>query len=362
MSPEGWKHVREILVIRLDNVGDVVMTGPALRTLKTALPEARVTLMASASGTRVAPLLPWVDRVMTHRAVWQDLWGAVPQDPAYDDALVAELRGGAFDAAVILTSFSQSPWPPAYACWRAGIPLRIGQSSEFGGSLLSQWIRPLPHHFHQVDRNLHLLESAGFEPAGTHLELAVPAEVDLNARGLLRSMGVEPESPFIAVAPFATAAARTYEAARYAEVLRRLTHDLRMPAVVLGGEREAGQAKAFLALTRGYPVYSLVARATVAEQGAVIARSALVLTNDSGPMHIADAFRRPTVVMYSGTELEEQWRPRTTRAKLLRRETACSPCYEFDCPRHMECLDILPEEVVKEAELLLSSARMTAVV
>jgi ADP-heptose:LPS heptosyltransferase len=128
----------------------------------------------------------------------------------------------------------------------------------------------------------------------------------------------------------------------------------------LGGERETGPAKAFLALTRGYPVYSLVGRATVAEQAAVIGRSALVITNDSGPMHIADAFKRPTLVLFSGTELEEQWRPRTTDAELLRRPTDCSPCYAFDCPHDMECLDVPPEEVVARAIGLLEKAALTA--
>jgi ADP-heptose:LPS heptosyltransferase len=360
VSPKGWENVREILVVRLDNVGDVVMTGPALRTLKAALPEARITLMASQAGSRIAPLLPWVDRVMTHRAVWQDLWGAVPQDAEEDSRLVADLRERAFDAAVILTSFSQSPWPPAYACWRAGIPLRIGQSTEFGGSLLSQWVQPSPREVHQVDRNLHLLEQAGFEPGGRELELVVPSELDGAARGLLRNAGLGAEDRFLAIAPFATCTARTYAPDRFAEVLRRLTTETRMPAVVLGGEREAGLAKSFLALTRGYPVHSLVGRATVAEQAAVIGRSALMLTNDSGPMHIADALGRPTVVLFSGTELEEQWRPRTTDAAILRRDTVCSPCYAFACPNEMQCLDIPPEEVVGHALRLLEKAALTA--
>ncbi len=360
MSPDGWDRVREVLVVRLDNIGDVVMAGPAIRTIKNALPEARITMMASKAGSRIAPLVPHVDGVLTHRAVWQDLWGAVPQEAARDDELVEELRRGSFDAAVILTSFSQSPWPPAYACWRAGIPIRIGQSLEFGGSLLTQWVRPPAKEAHQVDRNLHLLREAGFEPADRSLELAVPADTDAAARGLLRGIGIDAERPFVAVAPFATCEARSYASDRFAEVIRRVTSDAHVPAVVLGGERETGQAKALLALTRGYPVHSLVGRATVAEQAAVIGRGAIMLTNDSGPMHIADAFQRPAVVLFSGTELEEQWRPRTTEAVLLRRETDCSPCYAFDCPRAKECLDIPPEEVVGHAMRLLEKAALTA--
>src|SRR5215218_5683888 len=144
MLPSGWENVRRVLAVRLDNIGDVVMLGPALRTLHECLPGARITLMASPAGSQVAPLLPWVDDVITERVIWQDASNAMPLDPAREAALVETIRARAFDAAVIFTSFSQSPYPPAYACYLAGVPIRIGQSKEFGGSLLTQWVRALP--------------------------------------------------------------------------------------------------------------------------------------------------------------------------------------------------------------------------
>jgi ADP-heptose:LPS heptosyltransferase len=85
----------------------------------------------------------------------------------------------------------------------------------------------------------------------------------------------------------------------------------------------------------------------------VIRRASLVVTNDSAPMHIADAFLRPMVVLYSGTELEEQWRPRSAPSRLLRKRTSCSPCYNFRCPYGMECLDIPAAEVAAAAVHML---------
>ena len=69
MLPEPWPTVKNILAIRLDNIGDLVMLGPSLRTLRQALPQATITLMASPGGDHVAPLLPWIDDVLVHRAV-----------------------------------------------------------------------------------------------------------------------------------------------------------------------------------------------------------------------------------------------------------------------------------------------------
>ena len=82
-----WASVRNLLVMRLDNIGDVIMTSSALRSLKENLPQARITLMASPGGSLVAPLLPWADEVLTWRVLWQDL-GRLEFDPVREWRLV----------------------------------------------------------------------------------------------------------------------------------------------------------------------------------------------------------------------------------------------------------------------------------
>jgi len=77
LSPE-WNRVRRLLVVRLDNIGDVILLSPALRALHQALPQAAITLMASPAGSQAAPLLPWVDDLIVHRAVWQDVSHRLP--------------------------------------------------------------------------------------------------------------------------------------------------------------------------------------------------------------------------------------------------------------------------------------------
>jgi lipopolysaccharide heptosyltransferase II len=349
LTPE-WQQVRRLLAVRLDNIGDLVLLGPSLRAIRAALPQAHITLMASAAGNQVAPLLPWVDEVLVHRAVWQDLSGQIPQEAAREMALVELVRSGRYDAAVIFTSFSQSPYPPAYVCYLAGIPLRLGQSKEFGGMLLTQWVKPLADETHQAERNLFLLESAGFPVADRYLELAVPGPVQVAADQLLRQVGIEAQRPFVVLAPGASCAARRYDPERYAMVARRLADETVLPIVVVGSEREQELVRPIVADPR---LTSLVGLTTVPELAAVIRQAALVIANDSGPMHMADAFNRPMVILYSGTEYESQWRPRRAASVLLRRPTECSPCYGFRCPYNMECLDIPADEVVTAALSLL---------
>lgn len=355
MLPEGWRDVKRALAVRLDNIGDVVMLGPALRSLRAALPGAHIALMASPAGSAVAPMLPWIDEVITERVVWQDASGAMPLGPEREAALVERIRAGRFDAAIIFTSFSQSPYPPAYVCYLAGVPLRIGQSKEFGGGLLTEWVKPLPDHAHQVDRNLHLLAQAGLPIAGRHLELHIPPDVQRAGDSLLLEAGVETGQPFILLAPGASCAARRYDPNRFAEVARLLIERKGWRVVVVGSQREKAVIAPVLSI-ESTMLASLVGRTSIPQLAAVIARARLLIANDSGPMHIADALRRPMLILFSGTEYESQWRPRAAPAKLLRRPTDCSPCYSFNCPYNMECLDISAEGVVDAALSMLNGS------
>jgi ADP-heptose:LPS heptosyltransferase len=359
MPPDdAWRAARRVVAARLDNVGDVVGLGPALRAVRAGLPDARITLWTSPAGNRVAPMLPWVDDVLVSEVVWQDASGKLPLDPARELALADELRRRRFDAALLFTSFSQSPWAPAYACYLAGIPLRAGESKEFGGSLLTHRVPAIPDAVHQAERNLHLVESLGFSAENRDHEQHLPAEARERAAALLGRVGLHPGDAYAVVAPGASCPARRYDAARFGEVAAGLAR-LGLTVVVVGSDRERALADDVTAVAaRGgsrSPVVSLVGATSVCELAAVVERAALVVANDSGPMHLADAFDRPVVVLYSGTELESQWRPRRAPCRLLRRPTACSPCYLFECPYGLPCLDIPPAEVLAHAVELLSA-------
>ena len=348
----GWRDARNVLAVRLDNIGDIVMLGPALRAVKETSPDARMTLMASPAGTTGAPLLPWVDDVITWRAVWQDL-GHLPFDPTRELELVAMLRERAFDAALIFTSFSQSPHSPGYVCYLAGIPLRAGESREFGGATLSHEFRSASDDLHQVDRNLRLVEHVGFTTENHQLEISIGDSALLAARSILQEAGIDLAAPYIIVHPGASAKARRYPTERFAEVAARLM-SLGHQVVVPGTDREAAML-AEMKVHAPNAAY-LIGGTTVPEYAAMVEGAALVICNNSLPMHLADALMTPAVVLYSGTDIESQWRPRYTSHVLLRHDTPCYPCYRFDCPIGLPCLDFTPDEVVATAERLLADS------
>lgn len=343
----GWSHVRRLLAVRLDNLGDVLMIGPALRALKRGLPRCSITLLASPAGAQAAELLPWVDDVLTHRALWQDL-GSLPFDPARELELPATLAAGEFDAAVIFTSFSQTPHLAGFICYLAGIPLRAGASKEFAGSVLTDELRSGPQEdgLHQVDRNLALVEHLGFPAEDAGLSVTVPGWAEESTGRLLSGLGVEPGEPFILACPWASCPARTYSPASMVEAALAVASVRGWQVALAGMPRHRQESQPLLELLGSRGV-DLVGRLEFSQFAALVKRAGLVLTNNSAPMHLADATGAPAVVLYAGTELESQWQPRSSPNRLLRQPTPCSPCYAFDCPvAGHPCLAIDIDEVV----------------
>lgn len=354
----AWAQARRLLVVRLDNIGDVVMTGPMLRTLKENLPDAHLTLMASPSGSKAAPLLPWVDDVLTWRVVWQDL-GRLPLDPARELEMIEAMKSGGYDGAVVLTSFKQTPHPAGYACYLAGIPLRLGESKEWGGGVLTDELPAAPDGLHQAERNLRLVEHAGFRVRDRALGLRVPEEARTSVAALLQGRGVAPGSPYLLLNPWTSARSRNYPTDRFALAARRVAEETGWPVVVSGTEADRERGRALLGLLGDRGV-DLIGSTDLAGLAALVEGANLLLTSNTSTMHIADALGTPEVVLFAGTELEEQWRPRDTPYRLLRRETSCSPCYAFTCPYAQECLDIPPGEVAEACLSLLSEVEVQA--
>src|SRR5947209_8340430 len=344
-----WLAAHNILAIRLDNIGDVIMLGPALRAVKETSLDARLTLLASPAGATAVPLLPWIDDVIVCRAIWQDIGGHMAFDPERELQLIKILSERKFDAALIFTSFSQTPHVPGYVCYLAGIPLRAGESKEFSGGILTTELRSAPDELHQVERNLRLVEHLGFVARDRQLKINIPEEAQAAVPTLLAHAELNLHDPFIIIHPGASAQSRRYPVDRLG-TLARLLSRRGWPVLITGVEREAALIEE---IVKHAPKAHSILGTTLAEYSALIEQAALVICNDSLPMHLADALRTPEIVLFSGTDYEAQWQPRATRSRLLRRKTACHPCYLFECPIGLPCLDIPPEEVVEEVEALL---------
>jgi ADP-heptose:LPS heptosyltransferase len=354
--PNPWTQVARILALRLDNMGDVIMTGPALRAIKETLPQVHITLLASPSGAQSAALLPWIDSVLSWRVLWQDL-GKLPLEPVREWQLISKLWECQFDAAIIFTSFSQSPHPAGFVCQLAGIPLRLGESAESNPFSLTTTVQFAAQELHQVERNLQLIEGVGYQVGDRHLQIEIPEAVKAAVTQLLNQNGLSQGAPFLLLNPWTSCQSRTYSGKRFAIACRSLAELTQLPVVVTGVEKDRSHCGTVLQILEKWAI-DLVGKTTFAELAALIARAKLVISNNTSAMHLADATQTPSVILFSGTELESQWRPRNSPTHLLRQPTPCSPCYAFTCPYDLECLDIPPKDIVNAGlELLGYSAK-----
>lgn len=340
--PPDWSRSRRVLAVRPDNLGDVVLLTPALRALRAAAPQAELQLLASPAGAALRPLLADVDSLLTVSPSWQQVASTTgaARLAAAEHALVDLMAGRGYDAMVVFTSATQSPWPAAHAGMLAGVGVRVVQSHEFGGAVATHWVTPPADGTHQIDRCLHLLDAVGVPPAGGRTVLHVPDSGYCSAHTALRELQLSPTEPFAVLAPGASCAARRYPAAGFA----RAAHDIAtdgLPVLVTGTGAETELVDEVVERANHRWVRALPLLPVEGLAG-VIERAAVAVTNNSGGMHLADALGTPVAVAWAGTEQVGELAPRTVPSVLLGNPVPCSPCRQFRCPFEHECLDFDP--------------------
>ncbi len=357
-TPPDWSRMRRILAVRPDNLGDVVLLTPALRALRAATPRAEIQLLASPAGAAVRPLLADVDGLLTVSPSWQQIGSTANTSrlEAAERALVDLIAARGYDAVVVFTSATQSPWPAAHAAMLAGVGVRVVQSHEFGGAVATHWVTPPVEGTHQIDRCLHLLDAVGVAPAGEAPELIVPPAGRRAARAALREVGLPLNEPYAVLAPGASCSARRYRAAGFA----RAAHELAtagLPVLVTGTAAEAELVDHVVAHA-DHPAVRALPLLRVEGLAGVIETAAVAVTNNSGCMHLADSLGTPVTVAWAGTERVEEIGPRAVPSVLLGNPVPCSPCHQFRCPYGHECLDFDPALLATAALRLAGTAQV----
>jgi len=360
VTTDSWAGVRRILCVRLDNMGDVLMTTPALRALKRQCPGRRLTLLTSPSGAVLAPHLEDVDEVMAHRAPWVK-HADKPDD--HCEALIADLRRGGFDAAVIFTVYSQSALPAALACHMAGIPRVLAHVRENPYELVSDWVKetePQQGIRHEVQRQLDLVAAVGAHCTDTRLAFKTRSRDRARMAAALQAAQVPAGASWIVVHTGATAASRRYGPRKFADVLNGLRAAGRS-LVLTGSAHEHAAVQQIMrdsGLTDG--VYNLAGALDLGALGSLIEEADLLVSNNTGPVHIAAAVQTPVVDLYALTN--PQHTPWKVAHRLLHRDVPCKYCYRSVCPKNTNaCLEgVTPQEVVDAARELLAQRRTRA--
>jgi lipopolysaccharide heptosyltransferase II len=343
-----WAKASKILCVRLDSLGDVLMCTPAMRALRDSRRGRSITLLTSPGGALAVPFIPELDGVIEYQAPWMK--SSATHEPTADIVFANRLAQQRFDAAVIFTSYSQSALPAAFLCYLAGIPLRIAHCRENPYQLLTDWVaesEPEPVVRHEVRRQLDLVAQAGCGTDNSRLSFAL-RDADLAAvRARLARSGIEADRRWVLLHPGASAPSRRYPARHWAEVIRLLDQRLGWPLVLTGGAHEAPLIDEIREAC-GVAVHSLAGELALGEMGAALRLATIVVSNNTGPAHIAAAVGTPLVDLYALTN--PQHTPWQVRHRVLYHDVPCRFCQKSVCPQgHNDCLAKIPPERVVEA-------------
>ncbi|MFO1338480.1 MAG: glycosyltransferase family 9 protein [Burkholderiaceae bacterium] len=375
---QRWQGARRVLLVRLDNLGDVLMTTPAMAAVRRALPDAHLALLAAPAARALAPHLPFVDEVIGFHAPWVKagaaaLDGAAGHPPADGRAApqplglaerrqVELLRAARFDAAVVVTVCTQSALPAALLCRMAGIGLVLAHCRERAYGLLSDAV-PDPDELragmrHEVRRQLDLVAHVGFASADERLRFHLRDTDRAAAAAALRAAGVDPARPYVLVHPGASAASRRYPPAAYgaaAELIQRDPAMAGQAVVFCAGPGEEPLVRDALA-AMAVPAAALARVQALGTLAALVAGARVLVANNSSPVHLAAAVGTPVVDLYALTN--PQHTPWMVPARVLNHDVACRHCQQSVCAQgHHRCLrGVAPAEVAHAARSLWAGA------
>jgi ADP-heptose:LPS heptosyltransferase len=338
-----------VLVARLDNAGDVLLAGPAIRAV--AAEARRVAVLCGPAGRAAAELLPGVDEVLTFAAPWVP-FEAPPVDRRAVDALVDRVAALGVDVGIVLTSFHQSPLPLALLLRLAGVP-RIGAVSvDYPGSLLD--VRHAIHDdVHEVERSLSLVAAMGFRlPAGDDGSLRVRRPLS----------GAPPfDEPYVVVHPGASVPARAWWPERAAGLVDALV-DRGWCVAVTGAPSEAGMTAAVAGPPRAC-VVDLGGTTDLAGLATVLDGASVVVVGNTGPAHLAAAVGTPVASIFAPVVPAARWRPWGVPVAVLGDQgVPCAGCRARVCPiPGQPCLAPVTVEAVLTAVEQLAAPRCVVV-
>jgi heptosyltransferase-2 len=350
MSEGNAKPIERIVVRGTNWVGDAVMTIPALRQLRRLFPDAHITLATRAWAEELFADSDFLDELQVHEG--SGLRSVVQQ--------VRQWRKRNFDLAVLLPNSLET----ALVASLARVPLRLGYATDGRQALLTHPLA-LPEwrdSKHEVFYYLKIIAELEWllkheqsfldtQPDGS---LEVSDARKSHARDFLRERGVGEGNLLVALCPGSiNSRAKRWPAERYAALADRLIEELGAQVMLVGSNAEAGVSLEVSRQMRNRPL-TLTGQTDLAELVATLSLVDLLVTNDTGPAHIASALGRPTLVIFGPTN------PLTTRpfspfGEIVRQPPDCAPCMLRDCPIDHRCMTaITPANVFERARTLLT--------
>lgn len=348
------KIPKRLLAIGLNYLGDALFTTPALATLRNRFPHAQIDLLLGERALSILEGATGADRLIPRSA-----HGSFARVLSLSETL----RQGQYDAVILFQSILSS----AMLTWAARVPVRVGFAQASCAPFLTHPIAPRFPREHVVDAYLRLAQAVGSEFPGTsaspenglippRLRIALSGDDTAFADRFLRDHEIMP--PIVGLVIGATRAQKRWPEGYFARLAERLWQSSGAACVLLGGREEQEVSRRILQQSQ-VPLISAVGDTTAKQLAALIARLSVVVSGDSGPLHIATAMGTPVVALFGSTSPDETgpWTKQPNRRNckpiVLYDNLSCAPCRKSPtCGGRFDCMHALTPERVLDAVLM----------
>ena len=340
-----------ILIVKLSAIGDVVHTLPALTALRRHYPRARITWLVEEAAADLVMGHPDVDEVLvSQRKTW--LKGLkTPRRRQHLRALagfVTRLRRHRFD--MVLDFQFSLKGAVLIALTRARRKIGFGHGlahQECSYVALNEHIPAVSMDIHALDRNLIMLQAIGVECGPIEYKLPVADVHRKKAMQLLSGFDRDAGAPFVAINPMAQWESKLWSGKGFARVADRLQQEARWPVVFTGGPGDRAYIDNILGQMKTMAP-NLAGRTDLLTLAALLQQAKLMITTDTGPMHIAAAMGTPTVALFGPTA---PWRtgPYGRGHQVIQADRPCSPCFKRHCPLSKKCMQTITADRVMSA-------------
>jgi heptosyltransferase-3 len=341
--------VERVLLIRLRNIGDVLLMVPTIRAFREAFPRAYLAAAVNAGTEEMLTGNPLLDEIL----MFDPQWKALPlgQRIAREGRFVSEVRKRKFDLAVNLTEGDRG----AFMCLASGARVKVGMYHPRGlwwkGRIYDHLVQPPDWKAHTVEQMLEVPRSLGLQPRDKRVEIFYPPEDGETVDRMLEKEGASPADALVHIHPTSRWLFKCWRDEAVAAVIDALEESGKARAVLTSGgeDKELRKIDSILKACRTRP-FNLAGKLTLKQLSALSRRSRLFFGVDTAPMHIAAAVGTPVIALF-GPSGEFNWGPWGNGHVVIKKDWDCRPCGKDGCEgsKRSRCLEeISEEEVLKE--------------
>jgi len=334
LRKQNLRQINRILIFKLDHAGDVLLSIPAIRSIRNKLPLAYITLVVGPWAKGIVEGEGYIDEIICYKAYWQDRGINRSLNILDTLNLIWTLRRGNYDIFFDL----RGDLFAIMIAFLSGVPRRVGYGWEGGGFLLTDEVETTTKK-HQAEILMDGARTIAIDANTPNIVISTSENDERYVHEIMAAEGWDESCPTIGFHIGSGCPSKMWAVERYAELMERLVKHLEVQIVIIGGIDDLDIVQRLESLL-GFKPINVVGRTTFKQTAVVIKKCAVFIGNDSVAVHIAAAVSVPTIVIFSAANDCRRWKPYGNDVTVVYKDVSCKECEKATC-NSMECMNLI---------------------